>query len=691
MKKLLTLLVILALAVSLVSCDLLPEELKGTIDGFIGSITGDKEPDHVHEYTFTKCTAKCEKDGENIYTCECGDSYTEPVAAFGHDIQPAGVMEATCTKKGVEYYSCTRCNKSDNKTVEALGHIYGTSDDPSDIVLCQRNGCKSATIIFPESGKYTETLTFNFTDEDKAEINAKYDEVLALLNAAAAYDEKLHGFAEEGELADAYAKVDALHTELYDLVLNAVAQRQLAEIEYYCDMENKDLEQRYSDMMDYYTDLIAQFYTLSRPFYDSCYREFYYYGMSQEEIFAFLFDSDTLANPEYTALKNRNDEIEVIFLAMDDPKASVELTALYAEFVENNNKMAQLMGYDNYVEYAYENVYSRDYSPADAQKVKDYVKKYISEAFLLLIEKSQNSGISSSDLKEYNSIATGSFFSNQSVNALVNSYFDSMAFTSNPDKQIQFADTLDNLILDGNLFRGDYGGAFVTYFSAFELPIAYFGPGYSGAFTIVHEFGHYMNEIYNNSEFDQSYDLLEMHSQGNEMIFLNHMKSNIGEGAYKLLEINQLLDMLQTSIIALSVDTFEQAVYLNEYDGVGAEVIMADGKITADEYDSLFSYVLQDFGVGGVMNPAYWRYVTIGSPCYYISYSISALSVLQLHETANTDSLEAATESYLKLFTYTETDPDMTTEQILVNAGMFSFNDEELYKALGAYIQKVAE
>ncbi len=685
MKKLLTIFMILALAVSLIACDNLPDGIKDTINGIFG---GDSE--HVHDYVFTKCTAKCEKDGENIYTCECGESYTEPVAGYEHDIQPAGVMEATCTRAGIEYYSCTKCGKTDNKTIEALDHIYGTPDEPSDIVLCSRNGCKSATVIFPEDGKYVETLTFNFTDDHKTEINAKYEEVLALINAAAKYDPALHGFAEEGELADAYAEVDAKHTELYDLVLYAVAQRQLAEVEYYCDMDNADLEQRYSDMMDYYTEVIAQFYTLSRPFYDSCYREFYYQGMSEEEIAAFLFDSDALANPEYTALKNRNDEIEVIFLAMSDPSASLELTSLYAEFVENNNKMAQLMGYDNYLEYAYENVYSRDYTYQEADTIREYVKKYIAEVFVYLIN---NGGgdYTSADVKDYTAISTGSFFSNERVNTLVNGFFDTMAFTTNPDKQIEFSDTFNNLIADGNMFRGDYGGAFVTYFSAFELPIAYFGPGYSGAFTITHEFGHYMNEIYNNSEYNQSFDLLEMHSQGNEMIFLNYLKSQLTDGAYGLIEVNQIIDMLQTAMISLSVDAFEQAVYLNQYDGVGAQVIMADGKITADEYDSLFNYVLNDMGLGGIMNPAYWRYVTIGSPCYYISYAISALSVLQLHETANTDSLEAATESYLKLFTYTEIDPDMTTEEVLINAGMYSFNDEELYKALGAYFEQMVQ
>jgi hypothetical protein len=119
-----------------------------------------------------------------------------------------------------------------------------------------------------------------------------------------------------------------------------------------------------------------------------------------------------------------------------------------------------------------------------------------------------------------------------------------------------------------------------------------------------------------------------------------------------------------------------------------AESIMADGTITADEYDALFRDIIKDLGVSSI-NPTYWRYVTIGSPCYYISYSISALSVLQLYPKALED-FDAAKDSYLKLFTYVDeydTDYDyMTTEETLLYAGLLSFKDEELYKYISQYI-----
>ena len=678
MKKILALLITIAVSLSLASCSLLPEELQDTINGLIGG--------HEHKYTISECTATCTEDGENVFTCSCGDSYTEPVAATGHDMQvnADASIAATCVKKGITYLKCSNCGKTESSNVPALGHSFGTPAEPSRFAFCTREGCTNATPAFGNDGVYTETLTFAFNADNEAEIADKIQEIASILNNADKYDPQLHAYAEEGDLAAAYAAVDALHTELYDLVLYAVAQRQIAEIDYYCDMDNADLEERYSYMMDYYTVLIGDFYSLSQPFYDSCYREFYYYGMSEEEINAFLFDSNTLSNPEYTALKNRNNEIELAFLALSD-RTTQEVNNLYAEFVENNNKMAKLMGYDNYLEYAYENVYSREYSYTDVSEIVQYVKDYIVPVYTATFAKWKSLEATQNAVNEYYSQVSYSFFQNVKSNTAFNNFIDIMAFTSNPDKAYSFSDVLNDLVSDGNLFRGDYEGAFVTSLSAFNLPVAYFGPGYDNPFTIAHEFGHYMNEIYNESEFEQSYDLLEMHSQGHEMLYLYYVKSQISAAGYEFVETYQILVALDTVMAALAVDTFEQAVYLNSYDGLGAEEIMADGKITADEYDALYSYILEDFGTSEYQSAEYWRHMTITSPCYYVSYAVSSLSVLQIYEMANTQSFDAAKESYLKLISYTDENPDMTIEEIMEYAGLHYFADEELYIALSQF------
>ena len=355
------------------------------------------------------------------------------------------------------------------------------------------------------------------------------------------------------------------------------------------------------------------------------------------------------------------------------------------------------MGYDNYLEYAYENVYGRDYTYQDASVLAEMVREYIAPVFAAIYHKWDTISVrEQADIDTYYSQVRDSFFETLSSNTLVNDYIDTLVFNSNPDKQISFSDEFNKLMGDGNMFRGDYAGAFVTTIRGVNIPIAYFGDGYQSAFTIVHEFGHYMNEIYSadvaetNYNFDQSYDLLEMHSQGNELLYLAYLKENANftEVALNLVETYTLVNMLYVIMAGMSIDAFEHAIYLNQYDGLNADIIMADGQITADEYDFLYKSICTEFGAVDVIGD-YWQYgMTITSACYYISYSVSALSVLQLYEIANTDGYDAAKDAYLNLFTYVDENPEMSIEEVILNAELLSFKDEQFYISLNEYFLK---
>ena len=684
MKKILSLLLALTFLLALTACT--PEQ--------------PPEPEHVHEFVLSEADsvpAKCTTEGVEMLVCSCGEKQEgNAIPALGHDMQVALDTPPTCVRNGSTMYKCSRCGETKTENFTAPGHNFEEADvEASRGKRCLNEGCINCVLAEPNN-KHKEALTFSFTKEDEAAIDAKYDEVKALIEAAAKYDPALHGYAETGALADEFAAVDAKHTELYDLVMNALSQYQLAMVYYYCDMDNAELEQTYSYMKDYQTDVIAKFYTLSRPFYDSCYRDFYYYGMTEEEIMAFLFDSDTISNPEYTALKERNNAIEVEFLAIKNPVGGDTVPKLFEEFARNNNEMAKMMGYDNYLDYAYENMYGRDYTYEEVAQLSEYVKTHISPIFAKLYRNWSHMSVSDADKEIYKAQATYSFFGTYETNKTVNDYIDLMAFDANPDKMISFSDEFNKLVADGNLFRGDYEGAFCTTIYGVNLPIAYFGKGYDNGFTVVHEFGHYMNEVYNgdtyaSGEYSQSYDLLEMHSQGNELLYLTYLNQNAGysDAAMKMIETYSLVNMFYSVIAGMTVDAFEQAIYLDTYTGKGADEIMADGTITWDEYDTLYDNICSDYGVESALD-GYWRYgMTITSPCYYVSYSVSALSVLQLYEVANTDGFDVAKAAYLKLFTYADENPDMGMNDILLYADLLSFKDEQLYINLNEYFAKL--
>ncbi|MGN1423654.1 MAG: fibronectin type III domain-containing protein, partial [Oscillospiraceae bacterium] len=67
---------------------------------------------HSHSYTCTEYVAPdCVNTGRSVFTCSCGDSYTETVPALGHSDE-VSYIKPTMTEPGNVKYTCTRCGRS---------------------------------------------------------------------------------------------------------------------------------------------------------------------------------------------------------------------------------------------------------------------------------------------------------------------------------------------------------------------------------------------------------------------------------------------------------------------------------------------------------------------------------------------------------------------------------------------------
>ena len=79
-----------------------------------------------HKFVVEIHGVTCIDDGYSTYVCsECGtEKQGEVVKALGHDWSGEWVVtkEPTCTKKGTETLTCTRCDKTQTRTIDALGH-----------------------------------------------------------------------------------------------------------------------------------------------------------------------------------------------------------------------------------------------------------------------------------------------------------------------------------------------------------------------------------------------------------------------------------------------------------------------------------------------------------------------------------------------------------------------------------------
>lgn len=108
------------------------------------------EPPHEHAYTeSTTKEATCTEAGENAFTCECGDTYTEVIEATGHNYEAVADSEvsATCTNDGKE--ADTKCSLCDDVisgvVIPATGHNYETVANSSAEPTCTADGKKEDT------------------------------------------------------------------------------------------------------------------------------------------------------------------------------------------------------------------------------------------------------------------------------------------------------------------------------------------------------------------------------------------------------------------------------------------------------------------------------------------------------------------------------------------------------------------
>lgn len=126
----------------------------GSSDTFALTVKNVKSS-HTHSYT-AKVTKKatCITEGERIYTCTCGDRYTETIPATGHS-ESAWIIDkaATAIENGSKHTECTTCGKViKTEVIPATGEV-------SD---------RKETVIFTGSAKtsgWGQAITLSTTKE----------------------------------------------------------------------------------------------------------------------------------------------------------------------------------------------------------------------------------------------------------------------------------------------------------------------------------------------------------------------------------------------------------------------------------------------------------------------------------------------------------------------------------------------
>lgn len=405
-------------------------------------------------------------------------------------------------------------------------------------------------------------------------------------------------------------------------------QYSIANILYYCDCKSSSVKEQYLNCVDICTDAYDAYIQMARRVYqsDSPAKDMLFEGWTEEDIAMLLAYDEKIAE-----LQKRNEEITVEYNAAMKDSVKMEL---YVEFVQNNNKIASFYGYDNYYDYSYALRYDRDYDPDELHLMRQYAKDYLADIFDVALNNFYSSFYT---LKTEDQTGVTNFLYNDynvSTN-YVKLFLDTM-----PESM---ADTMNTMLKLDSTFTNSKkakAGAFTTTIG--DRSYCYFGPGYANSCTVIHEAGHYYASRYTDLN-SIPLDLAEVHSQGNEWLFVHFMKDYLPSNRYDAVVDYRLYNDLTMIMICLMVDEFEHKVYTTDVSGFTGEDFDALMESVATQYFTMdyISSNLTDVN-------EYWRMVVVDQPVYYISYAVSSITALDLYTVALED-FDRAVEIYMQL------------------------------------------
>ena len=322
----------------------------------------------------------------------------------------------------------------------------------------------------------------------------------------------------------------------------------------------------------------------------------------------------------------------------DADEKNKALGEFYLELTAVRREMADAYGYDSYADYAYEQTYSRDYTPEEIRSFHAAVKEYIAPLSndLLKLRNAYRK------VDEYKALLDGEYveyagdFTLDTIEPYLGRLSDELLESFQYLRRYHLYDmdpSETKAAMGYTIELPHYGAAFIFSFPYGEIYDFH---------TAIHEFGHY-NRFYHTdwswerSAAGESYDAAEVHSQGLEALFFHFYPEIFGELA-PAVEIYKVDSLVASMVDGALHDEFQQYVYaagdvltlemLNEkYYELCTEygVLKDDGELTRDWVDIPHTFT---------------------SPCYFISYATSAAGALAVWEESQSD-FYGAVDKYL--------------------------------------------
>ena len=354
----------------------------------------------------------------------------------------------------------------------------------------------------------------------------------------------------------------------------------------------------------------------------------------------------------YTQSKDRNVRIEAAKkVAQFFSENQEEFDNIYDSLVKVRTKMAQKMGYKNYVEFGYKQLSRLEY---DAKMVEGYRKQVLENIVPLHTElrKRQEKRLGLEKLRFYDEAIkfnSGNADPHGSPELILN-HGKTMYKELSKETDEFFTFMTENNLLDLLSKKGKMSGGYCTYIPEHKAPFIFanFNGTAHDIDVLTHEAGHAF-QVYQSRGFDvpeylwPTYEACEIHSMSMEFLTWPWMKLFFENDTekYKFIHLSEALLFIPYGV---TVDEFQHWVYENP------EVTPQERREKWLEIEKKY-LPTRDYGeVDELKNGIFWfrQGHIFSSPFYYIDYTLAQVCAFQFWIKSREDR-EKAWQDYLNL------------------------------------------
>lgn len=469
----------------------------------------------------------------------------------------------------------------------------------------------------PEALEQTEESRLSSLEEMKEQVRSQliaYPDMEYVRPNPEALEQALNDALETADAGDVDRTMELVY-EFYDIYDRFYTNLSLADIRYSSDLTDRYWEEEYYFCMEASAQvdaaLEALYYGLaaspileeleSGVNFGAGFFESYLGENTWDDTFTAMLEKEAQLQNEYYALSE-----EAIFYeygtgeyyeACGDP-----MVELLVELIGLRQEIAAYWGYEDYVQFATDYYYYRDYAPAQTEAYLDDIKRELVPLYVELNESMD-------------------FFIRYRHTSQEETYEYVRSMAENMGGTVAEAfERMDSYgLYDIGYSENKYPSSFEVYLTSYNQPFVFMCPERSDYDHLVfaHEFGHFCNDYACRGCY-AGIDVLEIFSQAMEFLSLCY-----ADGGQELVRM-KMWDSLSLFVEQSAFASFEMQMYA-----------LKDEELTAENLRALYDRVAREYGFESIGYDDR-EFVMINhfytNPIYILSYIVSNDTAMQIYQ-----------------------------------------------------------